>query len=301
MDLPADTKSILDVLHEGAYCLDRDRRIIYWNPAAATLTGYQPGQVVGLRCRDDVLVHVAEGRGLLCDGKCPMAMTMQDGQMREGDVYLQRADGSRCLVHVRIAPLSSAAGETVGAVQVFQRKDDGDLHSRLSELERAAATDPVTGIAGRRLTEDTLRTRLDEMRRSGWRVGALMVDIDQFKAINDAHGHATGDEVLRAVSLALSRNLRPLDVVGRWGGDEFVVVATGVDARGLRVLADRLRALVEASALQVDRANLAVTVSIGAALAHPEDPPAALIDRVDALMYESKRAGRNRVTLEAES
>jgi diguanylate cyclase (GGDEF)-like protein/PAS domain S-box-containing protein len=299
MDLWTDAGRILDLLHEGAYCIDRDRRITHWNAAAVTLTGYRPDQVLGLRCRDDLLMHVSEDRGSLCDGQCPMAETLRDGQTREGDVFLKCADGSRCFVHVRIGPLFSDTHEIIGAVQVFQPNDAGvTLRSRLQELHQAATTDPVTGVAGRRLIEETVRIRLEEMRRSGWRVGALMVDIDEFKLINDRYGHVTGDEVLRAVALTLAHNVRPLDVVGRWGGDEFVVVAANVDARGLRGLADRLRTLVEGSGLQVDRASVSVTVSVGATLARPEDTPSALIDRADAFMYESKRDGRNRTTVE---
>jgi diguanylate cyclase (GGDEF)-like protein/PAS domain S-box-containing protein len=299
MDLPADLGRILDLLQEGAYCIDRDRRITHWNAAAVTLTGYRAEQTLGSRCRDDLLMHVSEDRGCLCESQCPMAQTLQDGQTREGDVFMQRADGSRCFVHLRVAPLLSDTQEIIGAVQVFQPNDAGDtLRCRLQQLQQDATTDPVTGLAGRRLLEETLRVRLEEMRRSGWRVSALMVDIDQFKLINDRYGHVTGDEVLRAVALTLAHNVRPLDVVGRWGGDEFVVVAASVDVRGLRGLADRLRTLVEGSGLQVDRASVKVTVSVGATLARPEDTPSALIDRADAFMYQSKRDGRNRVTVE---
>ena len=300
MQLSDDVRSFLDLLHEGCYGIDRDGRITYWNPAASTLTGYRAEQVLGRRCRDDVLVHVAEDLGSLCDGGCPMDATIGDGQVREGDVFLQRADGSRCAVHVRVTPVLSAEGGTVGALQVFQPNEEGvAVRCRLQELEQAAMTDAVTGLASRRLVEQTVRVRLEEMRRCGWRLGALMVDIDHFKLINDRYGHLTGDQVLRAVALTLAHNVRPLDVVGRWGGDEFVIVAANVDGRGLRILADRVRSLVEGSGMEVDGASVRVTVSIGATLANHADTPSDLIDRADGLLYQSKEEGRNRVTVEA--
>lgn len=302
MELSQDTRQVLDLLQEGAYCVDRDGRVIYWNAAATTLTGYRPDQALGLRCREDLLVHVADGAGGLCDGKCPMAATLRDGLIREGTVHLRRADESRCLVDIRVAPLLSAADEIIGAVQVFQpNQAEIGVLSRLEELERAAAIDPVTGVSTRRSLEETVRVRLDEMRRRGLRVGALMVDIDEFKLINDRFGHTTGDEVLRAVAQTLVEGVRPLDVVGRWGGDEFVVVAAHVSDRGLVTVARRLLALVAAADLRVNGVEVDVTVSVGATLARPTDTPVDLIERADALMYESKRGGRNRVTVGTEA
>ena len=302
MDLSPDAHQVLDLLQEGAYCIDRDGRITYWNAAATMLTGYRPDQVMGRRCRENLLVHVAEGEGDLCDGKCPMQATLADGLIREGNVHVLRADGSRCAVRVRIAPLLSPGNEIVGAVQVFQLTPLGSSTlSRLEELERATAIDPVTGVSTRRSLEETIRLRLEEMHRSGLRVGALMVDIDEFKLINDRFGHTTGDEVLRAVAQTLVESVRPLDVVGRWGGDEFVVVATHVSERGLATVAHRLRTLVDEADLRVNGVLVEVTVSVGAGLARSGDTTADFVGRADALMYESKRAGRNRVTVEGEA
>ncbi|MBM3500646.1 MAG: diguanylate cyclase, partial [Armatimonadetes bacterium] len=199
MELSQDARQVLDLLQEGAYCLDRDGRVVYWNGAAIALTGYRPDQVLGRRCRDDILVHVADEEGALCDGKCPMQAAMADGTTREGDVHLLRADGSRCFVRVRIAPLRGSHDEIIGAIQLFQANGPGsEAISRLEELERATAIDPVTGVATRRFIEDSVRARLEDVRRTGARLGVLMVDIDEFKLINDRFGHTTGDEVLRA-------------------------------------------------------------------------------------------------------
>jgi diguanylate cyclase (GGDEF)-like protein/PAS domain S-box-containing protein len=301
MELSQDARQVLDLLQEGAYCVGRDGRILYWNAAATALTGYLPSQVLGHRCQDDLLIHVADGDGTLCHDECPMEATLRDGLVREGSVHLRRADESRCLVHIRIAPLVASSGEIVGAMQVFQPQDSGlTVLVRLQELERQAAVDSVTGVSTRRSLEETVRLRLDEMRDSGLPVGALMVDVDEFKLVNDRFGHTTGDGVLRAVAQTLVESVRPLDVVGRWGGDEFVVVAAPISHRGLVTVGHRLRKLVAGAELRVNGSVVPVTVSVGATLARATDGPHDLIDRADALMYESKRAGRNRVTVEGE-
>lgn len=300
LGLDSRLRDILDLLHQGAYCIDRDGFITYWNPAAETLTGYTAQDALGRRCRDDLLLHVSEESGFLCAEACPMVATTQDGQYRQAEVYLQRADGSRCAVRIRTAPLIGRDGVVEGAVQVFLPNDlTAALRYRLQELERLAMVDELTGLASRRMVEETIRARLLEFRRYGWPVAVLLADVDHFKRINDTYGHNTGDEVLRVIGRTLTQSVRPFDLVGRWGGDEFIVVAANVAAPQLSAIANRLLLLVQASRPRVNGHRIGLSVSIGAATATETDTPSSLIGRADTLMYASKRSGRNRVTLSA--
>ena len=124
------------------------------------------------------------------------------------------------------------------------------------------------------------------------------MDVDHFKKVNDTYGHDTGDRVLRMVARTLGASLRSVDALGRWGGEEFVAVVSNATGEQLRVAAERCRALVAQSALEVGQHQVRVTISIGAALARAEDTTESLLERVDRSMYRAKVGGRNRVESE---
>lgn len=124
----------------------------------------------------------------------------------------------------------------------------------------------------------------------------LFIDVDRFKEINDRHGHAVGDRALSVVAKTLRAAARSFDLVGRWGGEEFVAVLVNVDGRRLAAIAGRFHTLVASSRLSIDGGHTTVTVSVGATLADPRDTAEELVGRADGLMYRSKEAGRNRVT-----
>jgi diguanylate cyclase (GGDEF)-like protein len=143
-----------------------------------------------------------------------------------------------------------------------------------------------------------LHTRIDEMQRYGWPCGVLFLDIDNFKIVNDTYGHNVGDGVLMMVARTLANNLRAHDLVGRYGGEEFVAIITHVDMAQLHSFAERLRLLVENSSHDTEYGTIRVTVSIGATVVRPEDTIETAITRADMFMYNSKIGGRNRVSLD---
>jgi len=122
------------------------------------------------------------------------------------------------------------------------------------------------------------------------------MDIDEFKAVNDVYGHDIGDRVLKMVAQTLLKSSRAFDVVGRWGGEEFISLAPNLKRDELHSLGNRFRILVEQSSLQVGSEVVRVTISVGATLARSDDTVDSLLSRVDRLMYQSKTAGRNHVS-----
>lgn len=287
---------LLNGISDGLYFVDRERRITFWNRAAERLTGYEAREVVNRNCADNILSHVdAEGNSL-CEGMCPLARTLKDGEPREAEVFLHHRKGHRVPVAVRISPLRNSAGKITGAVEVFndnsRRLAETD---ELEQLKKLALVDPVTEIRNRRFLETSLQAVINEIRRQSWPMGLLFVDIDRFKQVNDTYGHEEGDEVLRAVAQTLARAVRGYDLVGRWGGEEFVLVIRNVTVKNLARLAEKLRALVANSSLDVAGTKVAVTVSIGATSIVAEDTVADAVGRAESLMYVAKASGRNRV------
>ncbi len=291
-------KSLLDNLSDGIYFVDCQRKIIYWNKGAERISGFCADEVQGSYCWDNILKHINEQGLMLCHSICPLAATILDGQPREASVYLHHKDGHRVPVLVRTAPLYDVHRDIIGAIEIFS---DNTLQSmitqRVSELEKLALLDPLTQLANRRYIEMNLHSRLEELRRYQWPFGILFLDIDHFKLINDTYGHAMGDEILRMVARTFTANMRTSDIVGRWGGEEFVAIVRNIDYQNLYNFAERLRILVAESHLIKESAVIQVTISIGGTLACADDTVESLLQRADQLMYQSKTAGRNRVTL----
>jgi diguanylate cyclase (GGDEF)-like protein/PAS domain S-box-containing protein len=289
-------KALLDNFYDGVYFVDPDRRITYWNRGAERISGFTRSEVIGSHCCDELLIHVNAEGVLLCGGLCPTSATLADGEVRDADVFMHHKEGHRVPVRVRVAPVHDAHQSIIGAVEVFTDNTAGMAALQRIKEQEMAYVDPLTGVANRAFTEITLRAKLDEMDRYGWPFGVLFVDIDHFKEVNDRHGHDVGDLALRSVAKTLAGNARSFDLVGRWGGEEFLVALVNVDADRITALGERFRALIGSSRVAAANGNIRITVSIGATLATRGDRVDTLVRRADELMYESKKAGRNRVT-----
>lgn len=292
-------RDLLDTMSDGVYFVDRDRLITYWSKGAERLTGYLAEQVLGNSCRDGLLNHVDENGVELCSRACPLLATIADGRCRDAHVFLHHSDGHRRPVWVRSAPMVDRDGAVVGAVEVFS--DDSAIaaaRAEANELRQLALTDPLTGLGNRRYLEMQLTARLEEWRRHQSPFGVLIADIDLFKRVNDNYGHEVGDETLAMVARTLSFGVRGSDVVTRYGGEEFVVIASHTTPERLAAAAERLRALVAASRLVVARETVEVTISLGAAMATPADDGDTLLRRADDMLYRAKQAGRNRVMVD---
>ena len=293
-----DYQNLLANIEDGVYFTDTERTIIYWNKSAERITGYGAQEVVGRKCRDNILIHIDQEGCSLCKGRCPMAAAMKDGLSREARVFLHHKKGHRVPVHIRATPLTDSHGHVVGAAEFFTDiSTEETLQMRIQELEKVALLDALTELPNRHHIEPELSSRFHEMERMGLNFGLTFMDIDHFKMFNDTHGHDVGDEVLRVVAKTLKVSVRPFDLVGRWGGEEFMCIVRGVQKDQLQVISQRLRMLISQSVIHTEKQRLNVTVSIGATMASPNDNMDSLIKRADKLMYTSKASGRNKVTL----
>jgi diguanylate cyclase (GGDEF)-like protein/PAS domain S-box-containing protein len=295
---PMLTRAIIDDLADGVYFVDPGRRITYWNHGAEKISGYSSDYVVNHRCYENILNHVDANGTVLCHTACPLASTIKDGQPRDALVWLKHKDGHRKPVRLHTAQVRDAEGRVIGGVEIF--KDESEITHLSEEAERArheALTDPLTGLPNRRFFDTALATRLENRARYGWEFGLLIVDIDHFKKVNDQHGHAFGDEVLKVVARTLHGAVRAGDVIARWGGEEFTVLVEASDVARLEEAAERLRVLVARSEVRRDEATQTIHVSVGGTLANSLDSAESLFNRADEAMRQAKRAGRDRVSI----
>ncbi len=167
--------------------------------------------------------------------------------------------------------------------------------AQLLEVQaQQASTDPLTGLANRRAFDRELARRTAEFRRFGRIFSLVLIDVDHFKRFNDRYGHPAGDVVLRELAVAFSQQVRDIDLVTRYGGEEFAVVLPGTPIAGAEAAAERIRRTIEATTFPGLQRGLQVTISLGAAEFGSEMEAKTLIERADTALYRSKDGGRNR-------
>ncbi|MPZ24847.1 MAG: diguanylate cyclase [Dehalococcoidia bacterium] len=193
------------------------------------------------------------------------------------------------------------------AYLVLERREDKRRERELQEtnqrllesearLQELAITDPLTGVFNRRQFYDNLQAEFRRARRYSRPLSLLLVDIDHFKQINDEYGHIKGDQVLAAVAVILSNEIRGIDVLARFGGEEFVVMLPETSAEAADVVGEKLRRTIESSELP-DGIETGLNISVGvASLTETMESEEELVQAADAAMYEAKQKGRNRVS-----
>ena len=298
MLLGIDYKKILDELYDGVYVVDRNRVIHYWNRGAERLSGYDAKEVVGSSCQDNILVHVSELGQNLCLSDCPLQLAMARDSHQEEAVYLSHKAGHRVPVMVSVTPLKDETGEIIGAVEIFSDNSHScKTQERLQELEQLALIDSLTDLPNRRYLEAQLESRLAEFERYKWPFGVLFMDIDHFKKVNDTYGHDFGDQTLKMIAKTLDSATRSHDLIGRWGGEEFLAIVLNVSPESLFQIGERYRHLVMNSSLDYEGREVSFTISGGGVVAEPGDSVERLIERADRYMYEAKNAGRNKMVV----
>ena len=277
----------------GLALADLSTRYVRVNGTYAALLGRPAEDLVGVPFTD--VMH--PDAQLDAVGRVGMLLAGQERSLSAEEHYVT-PDGRELWVLHGVTMISDARGEAgwfaISAQDVTERRRaEQDLRELTAVLAERAVRDPLTGLANRTLVEERLRGTLARDARTGGTTGLLFLDLDGFKAVNDVHGHAVGDDVLRAVAGRLTAAVRPSDTVARLGGDEFVVLAEGATADGLDALVRRLRHAVTRP-VKVGTLSLQVGVSVGlAASTGGETDAATLLASADSAMYSVKRASRS--------
>ncbi len=257
--------------------------------------------VLGLRVA--LAAEIVLGR----DAACAVPLAGEDVSRRHARIVPD--DGGHVLVD-----LGSTNGTWVNGAEVESRRLEagdririgpfvaaylaaGEAEGRhLEDLARLARRDPLTGVPNRRAFDDEVVREVARALRARTPLSALLLDVDRFKEVNDAHGHPAGDAVLAAVAARAGAALRAGDLLARVGGEEFGILLPGADLAAAVEAAERIRARIAGEPLGARGRALAITVSIGCAVLLPgEEDGRGLLARADAKLYEAKRAGRDRV------
>ena len=222
----------------------------------------------------------------------------QHRRHREVEAFLHHKHGHRVPVSMQVSPVKNDSGAIVGVAEIFT---DNALFEtclqRIEDAKKLAYIDSLTKIPNRRYLEQQIKSRLADFERNGNTCGILMIDIDDFKKINDTYGHSVGDSVLKMISKTMVSNSRAYDIVGRWGGDEFLVIIIGVNLINLKKIAHKYKALIYESKLFIDGKAVNVSVSVGGIILDKNYSEIELIEMVDKKLYESKKLGKNTISI----
>ena len=212
--------------------------------------------------------------------------------------------GATVIARIALRENDQSSPQDLRTIDIVARELGGPLRitSLVEEAQHAATTDPLTGLMNRRAFLPALELERARSLRHGYALSVLLLDVDHFKSINDKRGHAGGDTALSWLARLLLQQARKVDIVGRWGGEEFVVALSGADETGAQLAAERIRAAVQAMVVQgQDGQEMHITISVGACSMAAGETAEQLIDRSDRAMYEAKAGGRNRVVVGARS
>jgi diguanylate cyclase (GGDEF)-like protein len=309
---------LMEMLAVPAFVLDSQAHVLIWNRACERLTGVPASEIVGtdnhwrsfydeprptladlvIQNRLDEVRHIYPRHGKLQAGAQPGPQLNPSAPLSvETWCDMPRA-GKRRFLAVDASPIFDDDGRLKAVVETLRDLTD-DKMTRLA-LEKLATRDGLTGLANRRCFDDTLAAEWARAQRQCQPISLLMVDVDNFKAYNDANGHLGGDECLKRIATAVASEMRANDLVARYGGEEFAVILPNQALKGAAIVAERIRSRVEQLHLPNGLAPLRqVTVSIGAAtaIAGPDNRASELVAIADAALYRAKHLGRNRISL----
>jgi len=282
-------RTLIDALPEAVYFVDPHRRIHVWNARAELVTGYSRDEMEGRHCFEGYLDHIDEAGTHLCVTQCPLHTSIERGCPVQGSAYLQHRDGYRVPVHLRAVPIYDENGTLLGDLETFE-----DLSPCLAELhhdpERAGEgyVCPVTGIASRKYAAEFLEERLEASIQAHIPFGAILLSFEGLKGVEEAHGRAVADLVVRLHARTVSNDISVADCLARWTENTLIVLKPRIRPGQTESLAARLRVLALNTFARGIEGSGAAPVMVGCATAAPGDSFDSFVARLEAGLHEDR-------------
>jgi diguanylate cyclase (GGDEF)-like protein/PAS domain S-box-containing protein len=289
-------KAVVQYAHDAIITIDDSENIVLFNEAASRIFGYSNEEIIGSSLAKLIPERFRKKHPDYIIGFTNAQEASRLMHSRAPTLAL-RKDGSEFTAAITISKTRVAHGTEMTAIV----RDISDETSLIEELIIASRQDALTGLYNRRWFGELLNAEISRCRRFDRSFSLLMLDIDDFKKINDTYGHIVGDRALQAFAQRLTGMLREMDVACRWGGEEFVALLPETSIEGALVVAEKIRSETEMARLKHEGVELGFTVSIGIAHFPSGDGSSdSVIDTVDQRLYSAKKAGKNRVVTDHE-
>ncbi|HUI66687.1 MAG TPA: diguanylate cyclase [Nitrospirota bacterium] len=299
---------IMEGMGDGVVVIGRDYTILEANSAATASLGLEKSDMIGRKCYE-----VAHRRHAPCDSPhivCPHSLIFERGENVAKVIHTHyNIQGDEHQIEITASPVRNGHGQIFAIVEthrdIMEKKTDDELVKlikRLNEtqthLKHVAITDELTGLRNRRYIVERLEEEFQRTKRTGRPLSLIMLDIDHFKTINDAHGHLFGDVVLRVVSVRMKEALRKHDLIGRVGGEEFLVICPESYLEDTVMVAERIRKIIHREAIGDGVREATIALSAGVTMQRDDDMSSdRLFSRADTALYKAKEQGRNRVVV----
>jgi diguanylate cyclase (GGDEF)-like protein/PAS domain S-box-containing protein len=283
------------------FCIfDSEFRIVRVNEAYAHMKNRTAGELIGKKCHE-----VLAERDSMCEG-CVVGKTLDSADPCAKDKLVTLKGGTEIWMEIYTYPIIDDDGEVSHVIEytrdVTERKKTEDEKRRLiDKLEHLSKTDGLTGMINRRALTDSLAYEIDRAKRYHSELAIILCDVDNFKEINDTYGHDAGDRALQTLSATLKTILRNIDIAGRYGGDEFMLILPETTISGAESLAEKLLSAVRRTALRLPndkRVRLSMSIGIaGLDTDRKSENIDSFVKRADDAMYVAKQGGKDRVSI----
>jgi diguanylate cyclase (GGDEF)-like protein/PAS domain S-box-containing protein len=293
-------ENILNEANEYIYYKDMKLRYLGCNKAYASFIEKNQNEIIGKK-NEEIL-----------NGYCLKFLEKIDNEVLKNkkkcvcEKWFCKSSGKKEYLHIESFPFKNEKGEIAGICGIItdltskKRTEDslkntiGDLMTKYKKFKALSTKDPLTHIYNRAKFNTALRSEIERAQRYNYKLSLILFDIDNFKPINDSHGHLTGDEILCDLTQLIKKNIRNCDTFARYGGDEFVIIAPEVDIYGIWVIAEKLRRIIE---LYNFKKVKKVTCSFGIAQYIKNEGSKNFIKRADEALYRAKNRKKNGVSL----
>ena len=289
--------TIFDSIRDPFCIFDREFRIVRANDAYAQMKNREVKDLIGRKCHEILLNSLS-----ICDD-CVVDKTVHSAEPCVKEKYAKLEDGSSVWVEIYTYPILDEEGNVSHTIEYTRNITDRKIAEEekrqiIDKLEHLSNTDSLTGLMNRRALSVSLVYEMDRAKRYLSELSLILCDIDNFKEINDTHGHEMGDRALEIISTTLKTILRKTDLAGRHGGDEFMLILPETSIKGAESLAEKILATVRTTDLRLkDGRSLRLSMSIGiSSLEAGTDTTDSFIKRADEAMYASKQRGRDRIS-----
>lgn len=308
---PALLVQIFDRIPIAAFVIDRNHRVTYWNSAIEALSGVKRSDVIGTSdhwkpfyqaprpCLADLIIEGGKDEEVerFYKGKYRASSLIPESYEAE-DFFPECGDNGEWL-HFTAGILRNKKGEVIGALETLmnisaRKKAEFELIERERIYRDLSITDALTGLHNSRYFYDRLENVLQNAKRYRHGFSLCFLDLDNFKLLNDTHGHMFGDQVLETFGTLIKASLRTTDMAFRYGGEEFAILLPSTDHTGAELLANRIRRNLNDHNFHVsDGQMLNISASVGVTEYHDGDCSKGILNRADKALYEAKRSGRN--------
>ncbi len=271
--------NILEYLNEGVYFTDLNQNILYCNSGAERITGYRLEEIVTKRyC--DILLHTNQNSESLCEEQCLTEKAGKEGKVQETFKFIYHKDGHMVPVTIRTFPVYDKAGQITGFIEMITDNSRQKLgQAKVNALTQAAYVDSLTGLFSKQYLEHRVLTRLSVMPDSGSSFGIVYINIVGFRAINDKYGVTQGDKVLKMAAKTLATAIEAPDLLARWHGASFIIIANTSNVSRLLLLADKLKVLIGETDVAVNDEVISINITVGFTIAQKHDTLDSIIER----------------------